>query len=326
MGKKKIAITMGDPAGIGPEIIVKALTSDKIKGKIIPVVVAGRNVMEEAVMLVNADIEFVEDTEKGFTELSGNMVYLADTGNTPDFPKSGTTGEGGEASVKCIKKAVEMCMKREVDAMVTAPISKEAVHLAGYGWPGHTEMLAEFTGAERVSMMFLGERLKVILVTIHTSLRNAVNMISEQSVAGTIRTALEACRNLSIESPRIAVAGLNPHAGEGGLFGNEEELHIIPAIEKERAEGINVAGPFPPDIVFKKALEDEFDIVVAMYHDQGLIPFKLMHFDSGVNVTIGLPVIRTSPDHGTACDIAWKGVANPSSMIEAILVAERMKL
>jgi len=228
--------------------------------------------------------------------------------------------------VDYIKKAVGLAMEKKVDGIVTAPISKEALKLAGFRWPGHTEMLAEFTGAKEYAMMLVGGPLRVILVTIHTALRNVPDLITKERVFGTILLARKACTMLGIEEPKIAVAGLNPHAGESGVLGNEEIKEIVPAVTLANEQGIAVQGPYPPDVVFHKAYNGDVDMVVCMYHDQGLIPLKMIAFDKGVNVTVGLPIIRTSPDHGTAYDIAWKGVADPSSMREAIKLALRLKL
>jgi 4-hydroxythreonine-4-phosphate dehydrogenase len=324
MKKKKIAITMGDPGGVGPEIIVKALASDRVRDRIIPVVVGNRQVLEEAAQTTGVTIQF--QSELSGSDFPGVNPTIVEIEGPAHFKKNVPSAEGGEISVRCIKKTIRLCMDKEIDAMVTAPISKEAVHRAGYLWPGHTELLAEETKSASVGMMFCGEALNVILVTIHASLRSAIDMISAGKVLETAALAERACRMLSVDSPRIAVAGLNPHAGEGGLFGDEEKQHIIPAIAEARSRGLDIQGPFPPDVVFKKALDGDFDMVIAMYHDQGLIPFKLLYFDTGVNVTVGIPIIRTSPDHGTAYDIAWRGIADPSSMVEAILLAARLKL
>jgi 4-hydroxythreonine-4-phosphate dehydrogenase len=228
--------------------------------------------------------------------------------------------------VAAIRRALELTLSGKADAMATAPVSKEALRMAGFPWPGHTEMLAELTGTAEYAMMLMGGPLRVILVTIHEALRDVPSLVTRESVLKTLRLAVRAGRMLSIERPRLAVAGLNPHAGEAGLFGEEEAQSIIPAMEEARAEGIPAEGPFPPDTVFWRASRGEFDIVVSMYHDQGLIPLKLLAFDTGVNVTVGLPVIRTSPDHGTAYDIAWKGRAEPSSMVEAVKTAVNLRL
>ena len=207
-----------------------------------------------------------------------------------------------------IKKAVELALRRQVDGIVTAPISKEALKMAGFKWPGHTEMLADLTNTKDYAMMLVGGPLRVILVTIHTALKNVPDLITRQRIIKTIRLAKKACDMLRIKKPRIAVAGLNPHAGEAGIFGDEEIKKIIPAVKEAIKEGIPVSGPYPPDTIFHKAYKGEVDIIVCMYHDQGLIPLKMIAFDKGVNVTVGLPFVRTSPDHGTAYDIAWKGM------------------
>jgi 4-hydroxythreonine-4-phosphate dehydrogenase len=242
------------------------------------------------------------------------------------FEKCKPTAEGGRACVSYIKKAVEFALSKHVDGIVTAPISKEALKMAGFKWPGHTEMLADLTNTKDYTMMLIGKPLRVILVTIHTALKNVPDLITKSKVLKTIRLAKKACDMLNIRNPRIAVAGLNPHAGEAGIFGNEEFKKIIPAVKEAIKEGIPVSGPYPPDTIFHKAYKGDVDIVVCMYHDQGLIPLKMIAFDKGVNVTIGLPFVRTSPDHGTAYDIAWKGMANPLSMIEAIKVAAMLKI
>jgi len=241
------------------------------------------------------------------------------------FEKGSPTAAGGAASYAYIRRAVEIVLKGEAHALVTAPISKEAFKMAGIPYPGHTEMLAALTGTNRYAMMLCGGPLRVVLVTIHTALRDVPPLITRARVLDTIRLAVAACRMLGLDAPRIAVAGLNPHAGEAGIFGSEEITEIAPAVEDARREGFSVTGPYPPDTLFYRAARGEFDLLVCMYHDQGLIPLKMIAFDTGVNVTVGLPIIRTSPDHGTAYDIAWKGVANPTSMREAIDTALRLK-
>ncbi len=323
MEKKTIAITMGDPGGIGPEVVVKALQDERVRSSVTPVIVGDGGVIRDAADLTGTGIGLEEDLSR---PVSGNSAYFIDINERSGFPRSAPSAEGGNASVSCIRTAVELCLEGKAHAMVTAPISKQALRLAGHYWPGHTEMISELTGARKTAMMFSGPVLKVILVTIHVPLRSVPALITEEKVYNTLCLAEKACDMLSIDTPRIGVAGLNPHSGEGGLFGSSESKNIEPAIRRAAKEGFNVSGPYPPDIIFKKASDGDLDIVVAMYHDQGLIPFKLIHFDTGVNCTIGLPIIRTSPDHGTAYDIAWKGTANPASMIEAILLAERMNI
>lgn len=314
--RKRIAITMGDPAGIGPEVALKAVMSQEVREVCEPVVVGDRAVLEA--VAEELGIGYALNNGEGF-------IDVAEITNS-DFPRNNPSLMGGKASVTYIKKAVELALKGEVDAVVTAPITKEALKISGFKWPGHTEMLAELTGTTDYAMMLCGGPLRVILVTIHMAVKDVPASITEERVLKTIRLAKRACDMLGIQEPRIAVAGLNPHAGEAGLFGDEERDSIMPAVKAAGDEGINVFGPYPADTLFHKAYKGEFDIVVCMYHDQGLIPLKMIAFDSGVNVTVGLPIIRTSPDHGTAYDISWQGKANPSSIIEAIKLASVLKL
>lgn len=312
---KKIAITIGDPAGIGTEATLKALLDETIINECNPLIIGDRIVIEEAVK----EMAIPFDT----------AIYdILDTRSIKNrsFKKSMPSAEGGRACIEYIKKAVELASLGIVDAIVTAPISKESLKMAGFQWPGHTEMLAELTHTKDYAMMLCGGPLRVILVTTHASIRNIPELITKESVLKTIILANGACKMLGIENPRIGVCGLNPHAGESGIFGQEEIDHITPAIEKGVYMGLPVSGPYPADALFWKAYNGKFDIVVCMYHDQGLIPLKMIAFDKGVNITIGLPIIRTSPDHGTAYDIAWKGLADPSSMIEAIKMAIKLTI
>jgi 4-hydroxythreonine-4-phosphate dehydrogenase len=310
----KIAITIGDPAGIGPEITLKALLSDEIKQICKPLLIGDRSVIEDAIesMGIPFDLETIEMLSIGAIK-------------DRNFAKCKATAESGRACVSYIKKAVELASFKIVDAVVTAPITKESLKMAGFAWRGHTEMLAELTGTKDYAMMLCGGPLRVILVTIHTALKNVPQMISKERVLKTIILAKKACNMMGIENYKIAVAGLNPHAGEAGIFGDEEMNIITPAIQEAEKIGISVSGPYPPDALFHRAYNGEFDIIVCMYHDQGLIPIKMIAFDKGVNITVGLPFVRTSPDHGTAYDIAWKGIASPSSMIEAIKMAAHLK-
>lgn len=323
---KKIALTMGDPGGIGPEVIVKALQYAEIRDYCTPIVIGSRHVIAEALKLLDLPVKLhiIKTPEESKPSLG--FLELIDMGETKDFKKGEAAVEGGKACADYIKKAVELADKKQVDAIVTAPISKKALRMAGLQWPGHTELLAELTGTKNYAMMLVGGLLRVILVTIHTSLRSVPDLITKDNVLKTIHLAKKACDMMGIYNPRIAVAGLNPHAGESGIFGDEENKEIKPAIDEAVKQGIPAEGPFPPDVVFYKAYKGEIDIIVCMYHDQGLIPLKMISFDEGVNITVGLPVIRTSPDHGTAYDIAWKGKANPSSIVEAIKLASRLKI
>jgi 4-hydroxythreonine-4-phosphate dehydrogenase len=324
---RKIALTMGDPAGIGPEVILKAFFQlPDIHELCIPVVIGDRVVMEDAIDLLDLSVELNIIQHPDEAKHSPGSLGMIDMAVIQEFTRKAPTAEGGKASVSYICKAVELALNKQVDAMVTAPISKEALKMAGLKWPGHTEMIAELTDTKDYAMMLVGGPLRVILVTIHTAMRNMPDMIRRDTVLKTIRLAQKACRMLGIAEPRIAVAGLNPHAGEAGIFGDEEIKEILPAVEAAISENIQATGPFPPDTIFHKAYKGEVDIVVCMYHDQGLVPLKMIAFDTGVNVTVGLPIIRTSPDHGTAYDIAWSGEADPSSMIEAVKLATQMNL
>jgi 4-hydroxythreonine-4-phosphate dehydrogenase len=324
---RKLAITMGDPGGVGPEIIIKALSTD-IRDYCAPIVIGDRGPMEEAITLlkVPAKLQVITSPEESKPTQRGRSIELIDMGVVKKLKKCKPTAESGRASVSYIKRAVELALNKQVDGIVTAPISKQALSMAGFGWPGHTEMLSDLTHAKDYAMMLVGGPLRIILVTIHASLKSVPALITKDKILKTIRLAKKACDMLGIKAPKIAVAGLNPHAGEGGLFGDEEIKEIVPAVKKALGEEIPVSGPYPPDTVFHKAYRGEIDIIVCMYHDQGLIPLKMIAFDEGVNLTVGLPIVRTSPNHGTAYDIAWKGIANPSSMIEAIKLAAKLRV
>lgn len=318
---------MGDPAGVGPEVILKTFVQSRdVHNFCIPVLIGDRVVMEEAIHLLDLSVKLNLIQHADQAKHASGSLDMIDMAVIQEFTRKTPTAEGGKASVSYICKAVELALSKQVDAMVTAPISKEALKMAGMIWPGHTEMIAELTDTKEFAMMLVGGPLKVILVTIHTAMRNVPDMIRRDTVLKTIHLAQRACRMLGIAAPRIAVAGLNPHAGEAGIFGDEEIREITPAVEAARRRGIRATGPFPPDTIFHKAYKGEVDIVVCMYHDQGLVPLKMIAFDKGVNVTVGLPIIRTSPDHGTAYDIAWSGKADPSSMIEAVKLASQMSL
>ncbi|MEK6223544.1 MAG: 4-hydroxythreonine-4-phosphate dehydrogenase PdxA [Thermodesulfobacteriales bacterium] len=312
MSKKPIiGITMGDPNGVGPEVIVKAISSNEIKDLCEIVIFGDAGILQKAANNSVSNIQIVECSEFGLEDLKPSTLDR----------------KAGQASLDYITTAVKSALENEIDAIVTAPISKESTHLAGSKYPGHTEMLKDLSGSNQAVMMFEGNKFKVMLVTIHEALSNVPKLISKDRVLSTIKLTHDSLVNLfKIEAPKIVVCGLNPHAGESGAFGNEEIDHIIPAVEEARELGINVEGPLPADTLFYYANQGKWDAVVAMYHDQGLIPFKMVSFNDGVNITLGLPIIRTSPDHGTAFDIAWKGVADPSSMIAAIKVAAQFAI
>lgn len=309
--KPKIGITMGDPNGISPEIVVRAVNAAEVSDVCTPVIYGSREVLESAASLTGMELNCrIFDTFK----------Y-----GTGDLRPCRVDGKAGEASLAYIREAVKAAGSGRIDAVVTAPISKESTHLAGSKFPGHTEMLKELTGADEAVMMFEGGNFRVVLVTIHTALREVPKLITKERVLSVIDITHRTLVNqFKIKNPKLVVCGLNPHAGESGAFGDEEIVHISPAIAEARKLGIGVTGPLPTDTLFYYANQGKWDAVVAMYHDQGLIPFKMVSFNIGVNMTLGLPIIRTSPDHGTAFNIAWKGIADPSSMIAAVKLASRL--
>lgn len=323
-----LGITMGDPAGIGPEIIVKALSIKKIYEVCRPLVIGDASVL--------GHIQKVARTTLEVRPVGGvnEALFIVGTIDVLDFHNidleklsmGKPQAMAGKASYEYVEKAVELAAKGVLSGIVTAPISKEALHMAGYHYPGHTEILAEQTKTKEYAMAFVAGQLKVILVTTHVSLREACDLVTKERILATIRLANDFMQKLGTKTPRIAVAGLNPHAGENGLFGHEDDEEIRPAVDAAIGLGLNVAGPLPADTVFFRARDGEFDIVVAMYHDQGCIPIKLLGFNIGVNVTVGLPIIRTSVDHGTAFRRAGLGLGtgDPSSFIEAVKLASKL--
>lgn len=321
-----LAITLGDPAGIGPEVVLKALGHREVFAACRPLVVGDRGVLDRAAagLAIAPRFERIEDIRGGrYEEGTAPLLDLANV-DLADAPVGQVSAGAGRAAVEYVMRACDLAMAGQVDGVVTAPLNKEAMHRAGFLYPGHTELLAERTGAERVSMLLVGPSLRVVHVSTHVALEEAIGRVRPARVLEVIELAYNSCRMLGIGAPRIAVAGLNPHASENGLFGVQEAEQIQPAIEQARARGWTVSDPQPPDTVFLRATRGEYDIVVAMYHDQGHIPMKLLAFDSGVNVSIGLPIIRTSVDHGTAFDIAGTGKASEESMLAAVGVAVTM--
>lgn len=317
------AITMGDPSGIGPEIIVKSLASDARPAQC--VVIGDPLVFRQALATLAPGwgVRLIDHPrEAGFRP--GTLDLIASSALEASPPHGQVTAAGGRAAFAAIIAAIDLARAGEVSAIVTAPIHKEALNAAGIAYPGHTEILAERSGAGRVAMMLANDEIRTVLVTIHCSLREAIERADFPAQMAAIRLAEEGARALGIARPRVAVAGLNPHAGEGGLFGREEIDIIAPAIRAAREEGIDASGPWPGDTVFMQARRGAFDVVVAQYHDQGLIPVKYLGLEKGVNITLGLPFVRTSPDHGTAFDIAGRGIADPASMITAIAYAEKL--
>ena len=321
-----ICITMGDPAGIGPEIIAKVFDTGAMVPLCRPVIVGDAGVMNKIIGEMNLSVTVNSIDALDHADPRSGKADVLDLKNV-DLSKhvwGRPNVASGKAVVEYIKKAADLALKREADAVVTAPINKEMMNAAGFNYRGHTELFAELTGSTEFGMMFVGGGLRLILTTIHVALKDVASEISTIKVLGTIRLAQKAMISFGIDAPRIGVAALNPHASEGGLFGNEEWEEILPAVLEARAEGIHVSDPIPADTLFYKARNNYYDIVVAMYHDQGLAPLKMLAFGNAVNVTVGLPIIRTSVDHGTAYDIAGKGCADPASLLEAIKLAVQM--
>jgi 4-hydroxythreonine-4-phosphate dehydrogenase len=322
-----LAITIGDPSGIGPEITLKALTHTEVYAICRPVVVGDRRILDRAMPAIGAgELTIFPTIDPAAGVFEPGFLTLLDLRNADprDCPIGEVSAASGRAAVEYVFAAADLAIAGDVDGVVTAPLNKAAMHAAAFSYAGHTELLAERTGAERVSMLLVGPNLKVVHVSTHVALSEAIRRVTRQRVEEVIDIAHQACLALGVPEPLIAVAGLNPHAGEGGIFGDEEIREILPAIEAARTRGLRVTDPQPGDTVFLRATKGEYDIVVAMYHDQGHIPMKLLAFDSGVNVSVGLPIVRTSVDHGTAFDIAGKGVAREESMLAAIDVAAHM--
>jgi 4-hydroxythreonine-4-phosphate dehydrogenase len=322
-----IGITMGDPTGIGPEVVIKALSSPSVFNRCRPVVFGDAAILEREKQLLKSSISINIIDEINQAVLScGTLDVFSLSTLDPDTVSHGHPDKKtGKAMGSYIIRAVSMTLQGKLDAMVTGPINKKSLQEGGYPYPGHTEMLAQLTNTSDVVMMLAGENLRVVLVTIHCSFKQVPRLITTDSIVKTILiTAAGLQSYFAIPAPRIAVAALNPHAGEDGLFGAEEQKIIMPAIQQAQNEGVNATGPYPADTLFYYAARGKFDAVVCMYHDQGLIPLKLLHFADGVNITLGLPIIRTSVDHGTAYDIAGKGIADPSSLVSAITTAASM--
>ena len=334
MNKRPIlGITMGDPAGCGPEITIKALRNPQMYEKCRPIVIGDCNVLADSIRILKEEdrihlnpVSSVKDAKFEFGTID---VYQMDLIDMDQFEYGKVSAMCGEAAFQCVKKVIELAMAGEVDATITNALNKEAINLAGHHYSGHTEIYAEFTGTDKYTMMLAHEDLRVVHVSTHVSLREACDRVKKERVLDVIRIANNACKQLGIASPRVGVAGLNPHSGEGGLFGREEIEEISPAIEAAKAEGILADGPVPPDSLFSKARGGWYDIVVAMYHDQGHIPLKVVGFVydreakkwgavSGVNITLGLPIIRASVDHGTAFGHAGQKVQNEISLVNAM--------
>lgn len=334
MSKPIIAISAGDPAGIGPEVTVKALKDPGIYDCCKPLVVCDVKIIEQAIHFCSLGLRthIVMDPDQGLYQYGTVDVLDMNNINMDRFSFNTISEMTGKASFEYVKKVIDLAMNKQIDATVTGPIHKEAIQKAGYNFAGHTEIFAYYTNTSKYAMMLADEDFRVVHVNTHVSMLDAIKGVTKERIIAVIKLADEALKKIGIQKPRIAVNGLNPHAGENGLFGDEEINHIIPAIEEAQNIGINADGPHPPDTVFPKMRGGQYDIVVCMYHDQGHIPTKLLgfHYDdkskkwesmSGINVTLGLPIIRVSVDHGTAFDKGGKAEANPGSMKQAIRFA-----
>jgi len=332
-----LGVTMGDPAGVGPEIIARACAEPRATRACRPVVVGAAATMREALALTGAPLVLHRVARVADCRWASGTLEVLDLANVDmtTLPRAAVSAEAGRAAYAYIERAVGLAQAGEIHGIVTAPINKEALAAAGVRHAGHTEILASLSNTRDYAMLLMGRELRVIHVTTHVPLRRVPDLVTHERVLRTIHLAQQTLEGLGRPRGRIAVAGLNPHAGEDGLFGDEEQTAIEPAVMAARAAGLDVVGPLPADTVFSRARGGEFDIVVAMYHDQGHIPVKTLGFEydeaskrwtglSGVNVTVGLPFLRVSVDHGTAFDRAWKGTANHESMLEAIEVAVRM--
>ena len=333
-----LGITMGDPASIGPEITIKALSRPEVYAYCRPLVVGDAAILEKAKKLVGHEeivIHPVQDVKDALFTPGTIDVYDMMLVDPDTLPIGQVTVEAGNAAFQYVKKVIELANANEVDGTVTNALNKEAINLAGHHYSGHTEIYAHYTGTKKYCMMLAHQNMRVTHVSTHVSLREACDRVKKDRVLVVIRLSHEACKDLGIENPRVAVAGLNPHCGENGLFGDEEIKEITPAIEAARAEGIDASGPYPPDSVFSKLRGGWYDIVVCMYHDQGHIPLKVVGFVynqkegkwdavEGINVTLGLPIVRVSVDHGTAFDQAGTGMANELSLLNSIDYAARL--
>lgn len=315
-----IAITMGDPSGIGPEIIVKGLATPPDACRTVIIGDAAWLKQHASQWAPRLTIRPIKDLNEA--RYQPGVLDVLDLHNVPENLELGrATAEGGQAAVEAIRKAVELATAQQVHAITTAPISKQAIHLAGHRYPGHTEMLADFTGTPEVALMLAGGGLRVVLATTHVPLSKVRGLLTRERILKTIKLTHQWLTQVGIAHPQIAVTGLNPHSGDGGIFGNEETETIAPAVADARKEHIEVSGPFSADALFGRIREANYDAVITMYHDQGMIPIKMAAMDRAVNITLGLPIIRTSVDHGTAYDIAGQGLAKPDSLREALKVA-----
>ncbi len=339
MAKNKpvLGITMGDPASIGPEIAIKTLLNKETYEKCYPLLVGDAGVLENSLkkMGKKAKINKVDAVDKAKYEFGTIDIYDLEYPDISNLEMGEITALAGDIAFKTVTTNIQLALDGKIDGTVTGPINKESLHKAGHYYSGHTEIYAEYTDTKKYAMLLVEDNLRVIHVSTHVSLREACDLVKKERILDTIELIDDACRKLGVENPKIGVAGLNPHASDGGLFGWEEEKEIDPAVQTALKKGYNVEGPVPPDTMFSKAMGGVYDGCVAMYHDQGHIPFKVVGFNwdrekgqmksvRGVNITLGLPIIRTSVDHGTAMEIAGQGIASPDAMSLAIDYAIRL--
>lgn len=328
---------MGDPAGIGPEIIIKALTNKKVYEQCRPFVVGDAETMQKTAEKMGSSLEVRSISQVGEAGFQYGQIEVYDLKNVDhtELQPGKVSAMAGNAAFEAVKKVIELAMEGSIDATVTAPINKESINLAGHHYAGHTEIYAEFTNTEKYAMLLVEEALRVIHVSTHVSLRQACDLVKKERILDVTKLLYDACVQFGIPEPRIGVAGLNPHASDGGLFGYEDEQEIVPAVKEAVAMGMKAEGPVPPDTLFAKAAQGYYDGCVAMYHDQGHIPFKVKGFVwdnknkkmesvKGVNITLGLPIIRVSVDHGTAFEIAGQGIASEDAMMLSIEYAVQM--
>lgn len=317
------AITIGDPAGIGPEIALKGLAKNK-RYRENTLIVGSKGILTYYAELLALDfsLKIIQEPEE-FEKGKINVLDTADV-SLEDITIGEVSAKAGDAAYQYLERAIRLSLDNRLDAIITGPLNKEALHKGGHHYDGHTEIFADLTETKKYTMMLWSEKMSVVHVSTHVSLREACNRVKTERVFECIELVHDAMKQMGIDEPKIAVAGLNPHSGESGLFGNEDKDEIAPAVVQANEAGYNVEGPVPPDTVFLKATQGQYDSVVAMYHDQGHIPMKLLAFDSGVNVTLGLPIIRASVDHGTAFDIAGKGIAKEESILAALDVGTRL--
>lgn len=324
--KPIIALTMGDPAGIGPELCLRMLVDKQVRSYCTPVIFGDSGILQRIAPLVGLPFpkEVIPFAQWQSTKIKDPSLVAIECPDLGSVAPGRLSPACGAAAYRCLEVAIQEAMAERVNAIVTAPLNKESLHLAGIPHPGHTEILGTLTGAPQPVMMLSSEKITASLVTTHTSLASVPGKLTTESILNTIRLTADTMQRLRRRAPKLVVCALNPHAGEHGLFGDEEERIIAPAIESARREGLDIEGPLPPDTAFLPERQSKTSAYICMYHDQGLIPFKMLAFDTGVNITLGLPITRTSPDHGTAFDLAWRGLAKPDSMRQAVLYAVQL--